>query len=446
MNFVRCTADFDPYGRLPPVWLADDRYDHAFTERLLTGENMVLDIVTCSPPWWDALHEEDLVVWEDGTTRHPLNSVKDRVPSLASGAWREAMVRNIGRLVRHVEATPHANRVAGYAASFGAMGGWTHFGTEEGYLFDYNAQIEPPIPTPGERAFVDPRGFRDPHAQRAVIDHGRRLARTTAEAIMDAARAVKSESGRRFGVRYGDFFGPLAWQNGLQHSGQLGLHHILDCPEIDFLIDTVPEASARLHGKSADSGRKQIAFVLDDESMYYVQRPKEQLEELIAGQWRELEGSKLDFDVVLFRDLEAAPPYRFLIFPNLFFADRSIRETVHLILERNRATALWLVAPGFVDRDARFENMEQITGIRAVKPDEPHRAMIEADGMDYGNPGMFAHTPIIVDEDCRVLGLYKDSGLPGLGEKRMEGWRSIYSGAPLVCAGLLERFAAEALS
>jgi hypothetical protein len=440
---LRCTADFDPYGRVPPAWLGEDRYDYAFTDRLLEGQDVgvVLDIVTCSPPWWDALHGEELVVWEDGSTRHPLKCGKDQVPSLGSAPWRKAMKTNIERLVRHVEASSRADRVAGYAVSFGASDNWTHFGTEEGFLFDYHPGWDP-VPAPADRAFVDPRGFREPERHRSIIDHGRRLARTTAEAIMDAAGAVKAASPRPFGVRYGDFFRPLAWQNGLQHSGQLGLHHLLDCPDIDFLLDAVPEASARLHGKSKGSKEARIACVLDDDSMYYVQRPKEQLEELIAGQCRELK----DFDIVLFRDLEEAPPYRFLIFPNLFFADQSVREFVHRILKRNQATALWLVAPGFVDREARFENMEKLTGIRAVKPDKPHRSVIEAEGMKYGNPGMFAHTPVIADEACRILGTYEDSGLPGLGEKRMDGWRSLYSGAPVVCAGLIERFVEEAFS
>lgn len=532
---VPCTADQDPYGRLPLCWIAPDQYDHSHVdhemERIFGRRSRsfsILDITTCSPAWWDEAHENELVVWEDGTTRRALDHgcVKRQVPSLASDAWRSAMLQNIERLVRHVESSPCAGSVIGYVVGFGSRGTWTHFGTTEGFLFDYNPQAAArfqewmrerygsaggELPSPEERAAVDPRGFRHPTRQRNVIDHGRFLADLTAETLRETAARVKKACAGRclFGARFGSFLDALDSHNGLQHGGQLGLHRVLDDESVDFLIapaapdpieafSTAPEASVRLHGKTlfhelnpasmhdsreplqkaldyalaqglglwmqnphrgmdeiinnpeqylngAERGGSRIALVLDDESMLFVQRPPAHFKDLITAQCRELSKTGMPFDLILRRDLKPESPYQFLVFPNLFFADRAVRDRIHEVLRRTNATALWLIAPGFVDEEPLFENVERVTGIRVRKPDAPHTPMIRAgDGegeVEYGTASMWAHTPVIDDPDCRILGHYKESALPGLGVKEQDGWRSIYSGAPAVSAALLRRFA-----
>jgi hypothetical protein len=434
-----------------------------------------------------------------------------------------------------METACFADRMVGYTVGFGTQGSWIHFGTTEGYVFDYNPKMalrfkswlklkygkaKSTIPTPEERALVDPRGFRHPKAQQNAIDFDLFLADLTAETLGQVAACVKQACRDRclFGVQYGNFLDLLAFQNGLQHSGQLGLFGVLENPHIDFLVSpraldpstpeteaaipTLPETSVRLHnkvffqnlnfpnkknkaslepavdglfshgeglwwtGKPEDnllledllkeyldtpkrkSPRAKIALVLDDTSMFYIQRPKEELLELIHGQCKELSRTGLPFDTVLRRDLSVSSPYRFLIFPNLFYADQTIRTSIHELLKANHATALWLVAPGFVEEEPLFENMEGITGIGIRKPDKPHTAVIRAmvcePPIKYGNPAMKAHTPIIEDQKCKILGVYQDCSLPGLGIKQQDGWRSIFSGAPRVCADLLHRFAKEA--
>jgi hypothetical protein len=339
------------------------------------------------------------------------------------------------------------------------------------------------------------------------------LADLTAAAIGNAARAVKTASKGRglFGVPFGDFLSPLLHQNGLQHSGQLGLHRVLDNPDIDFLIapaarassrhggeaaaSTAPEASIQRHGKllfhgtagenlnaaagyaarkgmglwweagPVDKARSaaeymgadtspgggndpEIALLIDDESMLYVQRPADQLVRFVQDQVLELSRADLCFDTVLLRDVDRDVPYRFLVFPNLFYADLTLRRSLHALFRRWGATVLWTGAPGFVRDEARFENMESLVGIHLKKPPGPHRALIRArcgqDEVEYGMASMQAHTPVIDDGDCTILGEYVDSKLPGLGIRPQKGWRSIYSGVPAVSAELLRHFAREA--
>jgi hypothetical protein len=188
--------------------------------------------------------------------------------------------------------------------------------------------------------------------------------------------------------------------------------------------------------------------VLDDSSHHAIQRPADQLATLLTGQAHELTRLGVPVDVVLFSDLEAAPPYRLLVFPDLFVADRATRAALHARLRAHRATALWLTAAGFVDAEPAFENIESLVGIRIVKPDRPHTAVIVSPdrppAFRYGTEAMHAHLPVIEDPGAEILGVYADSRRPGLGQKPQDGWHSIFSGAPAVCAALLERFARAA--
>jgi len=542
---LSCSADIDPYGNALPCWLEPNRYDDAFifeqlekVSRNCDNARIIVNIISCSPHWWDDLHPEDLVVWEDGSTEHPLSHgcLKTQVPSMASSRWRHAMLVNIARLVSVLESSDFKDRIIGYTAGFGHLGSWTHFGTTEGYHFDFNQQVtvrfqewlkakykdditlsrawgrpsklsRAAAPDVKMRAAVDPTGFRDPCRFRNVIDYKTFMSELIAQNIKAVASTVKNSCHWRcfFGVSYGDFLNLLASQNGLQNSGQLGLHATLDDPCIDFYaapatasgLSSAPEMSVRLHGKAlfnkvdlntiSDkdqavkearahfaahghriwwenssapdeliksfnySGKRKdsiIALVLDDVSMYYLERQAEQFVALITNQAKELLLSGHQFDIILRRDLSVDLHHKLLIFPNFFAVDLKTRRSIHSLLQEKSLTALWVGAPGFVDKEPGFENMESLAGIHICKPDKPHRAIIsvqhEGVEIQYGAPGLVAHTPIINDPECKILGCYQDSLLPGLGIKTINGWTSIYSGVPAVCAKLIKQFVSKA--
>ena len=529
----RCTADCDAFGRLPPCWLAPGEFDDRHLGEQIRGllerdpdVRLVADITTCSPAWWDADHPDELVIWDDGGSNRELGQgcIKTGVPSLASDLWARTMRENLMRLVRRMEQLAGPGRLAGCVVGSGMRDTWIHFGTAEGYLFDYNDRMTPrfrswlrrrygddralgaawgrnvtvanaELPTPDERYVVDGRGLRHPVEQRNVIDHGLFMADLTASAVAHAAAAVKEATAGRaaFGVRYGNFLEPLQVQDGLQQSGQLGFRQVLGNEQVDFLLapamppgfSSAPAASVALRGKrlyhevrngdrcalqfalthglglwcqagfepgappvAIRRDRADVAMVLDDHSMFYVRRPPLQFTQVITQQLVELSKLEIPIDTVMLADILEGAPYRVLLFPNLLFADERLREAIHSRLAEHHCTAIWLLGAGFVDRDARFRNAESLVGMRIRKPEKPHAAMIRADSehgmLEYGCAEMVGHYPIIADPACEILGVYTQSGLPGLGSKEQEGWTAVFSGAPAVSAELLRRFVRHA--
>jgi beta-galactosidase len=119
--------------------------------------------------------------------------------------------------------------------------------------------------------------FRDPAAERDVIDYFTALAGLCAEDVIELCRTVKEATGgkRLAGAFYG-YLLDLAWNGGFfkerpdsdystyQRSGHLGLMKVLASPHVDFLVSPysygfrglggdspsmLPAGSVRLHGK-----------------------------------------------------------------------------------------------------------------------------------------------------------------------------------------------------
>jgi hypothetical protein len=121
------------------------------------------------------------------------------------------------------------------------------------------------------------RTFRDPAAERDVIDYFAALADLCAGAVIDLCRAVKDATGgRRLAGAFYGYLLDLAWNGGFfkerpdsdystyQRSGHLGLKRVLASPHVDFLVSPysygfrgmggdspsmLPAESVRLHGK-----------------------------------------------------------------------------------------------------------------------------------------------------------------------------------------------------
>lgn len=269
------TCDHHLYGLAPTCWTGPDSYDDAGLERTLScilegnPDALLLPrVFSCSPPWWDAAHPEELVVWEDGSSRRFLEhgALKDTVPSLASARWRSDQERNLRRFVRLLENGPHAGRVVGYLVTSGNSEEWFHWGTMEGYLFDYapcaqeafrswlqDRYVTPEalsaawgrsvgfgeaaVPAPGRRRRGGDLHLRHPVEDRDVIDHALFLSELTAAAISRLAALVKEETqGRKlFGTFYG-YLPELAYHpDGLQAGGHLALSRLIEDPHVDFL-------------------------------------------------------------------------------------------------------------------------------------------------------------------------------------------------------------------
>ena len=320
-----CTADFHLYHLAADVWKGPDDYDYTELDARLDlvmqahPEAWLLPrVFTCSPPWWDAAHRDDLVVWDDGATKRPLfhGAAKFEVPSLASDRWRTAMEENVRRLIRHVENGHHGDRVLGYMINSENSEEWFHWGTMEGYGFDDNAQMTRRFRTWLERRYVADEGLanawrrRDARIAEATLpDHDRRLrvgglacrnpktdqdvvdyrlffADLIAETIGDLAAAVKDETNARklFGTFYGYLVELVYHPDGVQSGGHLALDRVLNDKNVDFLaspssyarrlpacgysMSMVPSSTVNRHGKVFFHENDYRTHVLFDDAGY----------------------------------------------------------------------------------------------------------------------------------------------------------------------------------
>ena len=220
----------------------------------------------------------------------------------------------------------------------------------------------------------------------------------------------------------------------------------------------------------------EVALVSSQRAMFF-QAPCEGLHNATLLMFRNWHLSRmgapfeqLDVDDLARPDL---PPFKLWIMANVFYASAEQRRMIARAAKRNGATVLWVYAPGFLDdRSASLDNMHDLTGVRFGKADiidELNVTITDFDhpitrGLDvkaygtgidreqYVQPPKIEYMPETAvgpaffadDPDARMLGTARSTGKPGLVVKEMEGWRSIYSAAPLLPWPLLRNVAREA--
>lgn len=122
-----------------------------------------------------------------------------------------------------------------------------------------------------------------------------------------------------------------------------------------------------------------VAVFLDDESYYYESNRNNVDLPLI---WRQRVASLNRFgaphDVYYLEDLLDGnlPPYKLYIFLNAFHLNNQRRAALKQVLRRDGRTALWLYAPGLLNRDTQAgegdpdysEQMTDLTGLTFSKP------------------------------------------------------------------------------
>ena len=193
------------------------------------------------------------------------------------------------------------------------------------------------------------------------------------------------------------------------------------------------------------------------------------------------------FETIRLADLAAGrlPAYRLYIFLNTFSVTSGQREAVRRRLEQDGATALWVYAPGYVGDNLSVENMRLLTGIRLAEDSRRGDLRVEITDLDhsytrslpkgiaYGTdvnvegirrtfdhqiylkdlskpdlpvlPGFSISPQFFADDsEAAVLGTLAGLGRPGLVVKRLSGWTSVYSSAPIVPAALLRNIARSA--
>jgi hypothetical protein len=229
-----------------------------------------------------------------------------------------------------------------------------------------------------------------------------------------------------------------------------------------------------------------IAVVLDESSFTYFGDGEPLFNALLTAQkqW-EFAFIGAPWDPYLLSDLgnPSLRDYKLYIFLNTFHVTPAERDAIQQRLKRNGATALWVYAPGYLQNNLSVDNIESLTGIHIGEADTAGELHVDITSFDspytkglpnpigYGTdvnvanikrwydhqlylkdprdptlqrdlPG-FRINPRFWGNDphATILGMLAGLNKPGLVVKRMPGWTSMYSSAPILPAALLRNIA-----
>jgi hypothetical protein len=222
------------------------------------------------PEWWLARHPDDRLLFDDGNTV----SV-----SPASEAWRAEMQVHLRALVKHCE-KKYGDHILGYHPCGQHTGEWFYERSWEPRLSDFSPAMNAgfqnwararyttvealrqawnapdisfesiSVPSAEQQRRTTLGLFRDPAAERQVIDyfHYKQLAMQQPLEMM--ARVIKDEThGRKLTCFfYGYLFDMHGIPMGPQNSGHLAMARMLQCPDIDILCSPTSYLDRELGG------------------------------------------------------------------------------------------------------------------------------------------------------------------------------------------------------
>ncbi len=259
-------------------------------------------------------------------------------------------------------------------------------------------------------------------------------------------------------------------------------------PEIIRFLAQVRQVDDKYLAADKRSGAD-IAVVLDEDSYRYFGDGEVFLTALVSAQkqW-ELNHLGAPYDTYLMHDLEdsALRDYKLYVFLNTFRVNAAERAAIHARLKRNRATAVWVYAPGYIGDKLSTDGIRELTGLRVAEDKSAGELRVELaasespytrglpPGLAYGTdvnvdqikryfdhrlylkdptdptmqrdlPG-FRIQPRFYGDDPQATVLGRLAGLkrPGLLVKQQDGWTSVYSSAPVLPAALLRNIARAA--
>ncbi len=291
-----------------PAWIAPEKFDFSqLDQRAMTFLNaapdarLIIRLVMSAPVWWCRQHPEETVKIrkEDGTITeffaYTNRNQPNPAPSWASELWRRDTLAALEKLIRHVETSPYADRVAGYHLGSGPTDEWLlwtdrkqggrsdfstpnirkfrawlreKYGSDEALRRAWNnaAVTLDTAEIPDTRSRETSRFgiLRHPRLEQQVIDYSRYTSDLTAETILLFTRAARRMTGGRKAI--GVFYGYLMYIPERQDEGHFSLGKVLADDSIDFLASPssyrfrqtggagtshfmTPVGSVRLHGK-----------------------------------------------------------------------------------------------------------------------------------------------------------------------------------------------------
>jgi len=321
-NFV---VEISGYGYSRPMWPARDRWDFEDLDRrartILAAAPrawLLPRIYIDAPAWWLQDNPAEKMMLSTGATSFPARHFAlpraGEYASLASEKWRTDMKRALEMVIEHVERSDYSQRVIGYQLSGQKTEEWYHWSMNTELLADYSPAMlqafrrwlrerdrsgeglratrslglgrdatsvgtesqtaEPPIPSQAERYGDRSKTFRDPVAERPVIDFHRFWSDVMADTIAFFAGVVKQKTNRTKIV--GAFYGyTFEFAELGEDAGHLAVGRLLRSPDVDFIMAPssyfnrnlpgtpyfrAPVASVNLHGKIVWNDFDQVSY------------------------------------------------------------------------------------------------------------------------------------------------------------------------------------------
>jgi hypothetical protein len=317
-NFV---VEISGYGYSRPMWAERDRWDFQDLDRrartILAAAPrawLLPRIYIDAPAWWLRENPGEKMVLSTGATSFPAKHFAlpraGEYASLASEKWRADMKRALETVIEHVERSDYRDRVIGYQLSGQKTEEWYHWSMNTELLADYSpamlqafrrwlreryesegsrhtpcavrcgTQCVPAtflaadIPSQAERYGDRSKTFRDPVAERPVVDFHRFWSDVMADTIAFFAGAVKKKTNRTKIV--GAFYGyTFEFAELGEDAGHLALGRLLRSPDVDFIMAPssyfnrnlpgtpyfrAPVASVNLRGKVVWNDFDQVSY------------------------------------------------------------------------------------------------------------------------------------------------------------------------------------------
>lgn len=284
-----------------------------------------------------------------------------------------------------------------------------------------------------------------------VLDDTRTgMERDPASGTVARMRGVRAED--IFEVQKRNFASALVDGLALAWADPLGDGWLLDGDQWRLFGKMREVYAARAEEGGPPSGEDAPAglTVVVDEASRAVQRCAGPLNALLVSGGRDAAlraGVRTRF--VLLQDVleERVGPSRTWLFLNAFRLDAEARERLHDRFARERASVIWLYAPGYFDGDtAAAENISAVTGMDVRALDGPADAgslfglsgQFMAQDAPFGAAGAWNPLFHIEDAGADALARYAGSEKTSVAVKSVDGeWTSIYVAEPGVTPALL---------
>ena len=201
-------------------------------------------------------------------------------------------------------------------------------------------------------------------------------------------------------------------------------------------------------GDPAGSASVGVNVVVDENSRFYQQCDAKLNTLLVNGSRDAALRAGVPTRFVLLRDVieGMAPPAPVYLFANAFRLSGTDRAALHDRLGREKACAIWLYAPGYLDELASDENLSATAGMTVHSFGKPERSsstfrlpgQFLEEGAVFGADESWNPLFYVEDADADVLAQYKASGKASVAVKpQASGWTSVYVAEPAVPPALL---------